>query len=311
MQGIPFFMVTGFLGSGKTTLLRNLLNQYAGSVKIGIIQNEFAPSGIDGIDLMQSCLPFSLLEINNGSVFCVCLLGDFIKSLAAFVDEKKPDLVVLESSGLSDPIAIAQLLQSPLLRDRLYLSYIWCVIDCFNFHRTALAETQTTRQIRVADTVILNKTDLGTENLDMIREKIRSWNPHAEMLTTRYCHIPLNLDSIPFKQAPVAIRDHNDAGKYESCGRPENIRTVVLKTGKRISPENFNLFLATESLCNSYRLKGYVRLTNDKTWAVQSSFGKISKAEISGYNGITEMIIMGSTLNAGEIHRRFKALSAE
>jgi G3E family GTPase len=304
-------MVTGFLGSGKTTLLKNLLNQYTGSAKIGIIQNEFAPSGIDGIDLRQSGLPFSLLEINNGSVFCVCLLGDFIKSLAAFIDEKRPDLVVLESSGLSDPIAIAQLLQLPVLRDRLYLAHIWCVIDSFNFHRTAIAETQTIHQIRVADMVILNKTDLGNEAHEHIRKKIASWNPYAEILTARFCNIPINMDTITLKLLrPVAIRVLNAESRYESCSRPENIQTLVLKTGKRISPENLNLFLETESLRSSYRLKGYVNLTNGKTWAVQASFGLINKVEIEDYHNNTEMIIMGPTVNAGDIHRRFKVLAA-
>jgi len=303
MKKIPFFMVTGFLGSGKTTLLKNLLDRYAGSKKIGIVQNEFAPSGIDGIDLKRSDLPFSLLEINNGSVFCVCLLGDFIKSLTAFVQEKDPDLIILESSGLSDPVSIAQLFQAPPLCNLLYLAHIWCVIDSLNFHRTAVAETQIIHQIRVADTIILNKTDLGIAYHGQIRSKISSWNPYAEIIPARFCNINPELPLV------TALRPKED-GPYESCVRPDNIQTSVLKTGKRISPENFDLFLETEPMRSSYRIKGYVNLTGGKTWAVQTSFGLVSKTEIEGYGNNTEMIIMGPMVNAGEIHRKVKALAS-
>ncbi len=302
-------MVTGFLGSGKTTLLKNLLNHVAGQARIGIVQNEFAPSGVDGTDLSLTGIPFSILEVHNGSVFCICLLGNFIPSLAAFVDEKKPDLVILESSGLSDPIAIAQLLQSPQLRDRLYLSHVWCVIDTFNFQRTVLAETQTIRQVRVADTVILNKTDLGSDNTHVIRAKIASWNPFAAIVTARFCEISLPSFLPSLKPAPVAITHYGHVGTDEGCRRPENISTVVLKTTRKISPGNFDLFMKIPAVRDSYRIKGYVRLDNEKTWALQASFDLVSKTEISGYNGNTEIIFMGPNLEAGEMNRKFRALA--
>ncbi len=66
---IPFFIVTGWLGSGKTSLLRNVLNEYGDKKRIAVIQNEFASSGIDGIELKNSDNEFKLVEINNGSVF--------------------------------------------------------------------------------------------------------------------------------------------------------------------------------------------------------------------------------------------------
>src|SRR6056297_2750368 len=125
---IPFFLITGFLGSGKTTLLKQVLNKHADNSKIAIIQNEFAPASIDGTDLKHTGKHFEILEINKGSVFCVCLLSDFINSLSCFVDEHQPDAVFLEASGLADPIAIIELLQSPKLRNKLYLAHSWCII---------------------------------------------------------------------------------------------------------------------------------------------------------------------------------------
>jgi G3E family GTPase len=72
MTQIPFFLVTGFLGSGKTTFLKSALEKLP-KKKVAIIQNEFAPASIDGTELKRQDGNYKTLEINNGSVFCVCL----------------------------------------------------------------------------------------------------------------------------------------------------------------------------------------------------------------------------------------------
>ena len=97
MKKIPFYLVTGFLGSGKTTLIKQFIGSYADLKKIAIIQNEFAEVNIDSRDLRETRKSFELLEMNNGSVFCVCLLGSFVYSLASFIEEHHPDLIILEA----------------------------------------------------------------------------------------------------------------------------------------------------------------------------------------------------------------------
>ena len=119
---IPFHIVSGFLGSGKTTFLKRIIENYAGSMKVGIIQNEFSPANIDGVDLKDTNKEFSLLEINNGSVFCVCLLTDFARSLEKFIDEIHPEIVVMEASGLSDPTSISEILSSGSLGKKMHLA---------------------------------------------------------------------------------------------------------------------------------------------------------------------------------------------
>ena len=103
MGKTPFFLITGFLGSGKTTFLKMITTQFGNKLRIGIVQNEFAPGAVDGTELKNSGSSFEILEVNNGSVFCVCLLGSFIKSLSEFVETHQPDMLFLEASGLSDP----------------------------------------------------------------------------------------------------------------------------------------------------------------------------------------------------------------
>ena len=108
---IPFYIVTGWLGSGKTTLLKNILSKYGNKTRIAVIQNEFAPTGVDGKELKDTGQPFELIEVNNGSVFCVCQLDNFTEALDKLALDYNPDVIFLESSGLADPISIAEILR--------------------------------------------------------------------------------------------------------------------------------------------------------------------------------------------------------
>ena len=104
MKITSVFLITGFLGSGKTTFLTQAIRFYNGKKKIGVIQNEFAPANLDGKELIRTVdQKFDLLEINNGSAFCVCLLSDFLSSLEQFITQYQPDILFIEASGLSDP----------------------------------------------------------------------------------------------------------------------------------------------------------------------------------------------------------------
>ena len=73
---IPLILITGFLGSGKTSLLKQILRETGSEKRIAIVQNEFAPGRVDSNELQSTGFPFDLLEVNNGSVFCACLLDD-------------------------------------------------------------------------------------------------------------------------------------------------------------------------------------------------------------------------------------------
>ncbi len=176
---IPFYLVTGFLGSGKTTFLKRFLDNFSGKQRIGVIQNEFAPGQVDGKELRRTGHSFELLEVNKGSVFCVCLLSDFRKSLADFIDEIQPDMVILEATGLADPIAIGELFQASELKDRLYLAQVWCVVDSVNFIKMEESMTRIRHQVRIADVVILNKSDFKDIDKKSLRNRVKTLNPFA------------------------------------------------------------------------------------------------------------------------------------
>lgn len=298
---IPFFLVTGFLGSGKTTLLKRFLKQYSGGKRIGVIQNEFAPASIDGIELKAEGKDFHILEINNGSVFCVCLLGDFIKSLSNFIDDKKPDIIILESSGLSDPIAIAEMLQLGDVKNKVYLSHTWCVADASNFEKLDKLGTQVRHQIRIADTVVINKTDLVNDNLELIKSRIIELNPFAQIEQTSFCNI--NFDDIfqPFQLTPVAIKRADENAMLESGGRPD-VQVKVVKTGRKIPYETLRAFIDRYT-SQTYRIKGYINSDEGCVYAVQTSGSSKNIIRVDHYSGQSLLILMGHNLDTGQIRK--------
>ena len=124
-----FFLICGFLGSGKTTFLKHILNSLGEKHKIAIIQNEFSLFGVDGKELLNTGKNFRLIEINNGSVFCICQLSNFLSALDTLIENHNPEMIFLEASGLSDPVNILELLCSGSIREKLSLRHIYTIAD--------------------------------------------------------------------------------------------------------------------------------------------------------------------------------------
>lgn len=309
MSQIPFFLVTGFLGSGKTTFLKRMLAMHDTEKKVAIIQNEFAPANIDGEELKRDGKKFEILEINNGSVFCVCLLSNFIESLLEFIDQHNPDVIFLEASGLSDPIAIAQLLDFKDIKSKLYLAKVWTVIDAASFLKQHKIITRLQHQVRVADVLILNKTDLVSENqLSEIEGIVAELNPFASVLRTKYCALPDAEMTINNLSESVAsqVKDHN--AQFESCGRPD-IGVGVLRSSRGIEKDKLEHLIDIYSK-KTIRIKGFAKLKNGLGVAIQTSYENIALEIVKDYHGSTELIAMGEGFNLSEFSRNYRELTS-
>ncbi len=301
-QHIPLVLVTGFLGCGKTTLVKYLLGNMDPALRIGIVQNEYASANIDTSELYSVARKFEVLEVNNGSVFCVCLLGSFIDSLAQFTDQYSPDLVIIEASGLSDPIAIAEILQHEKLLNRVYLSAVWCIVDGQNYHKVSKMNTRVERQVMIADRILLNKSDLIEGNPDALLQSLKDLNPEAEIMTCTYCQVPLQMLQEPVNE-PLALLKKTEHRKFEPGGRAD-ISTVVLKTSRPIDRKGLDSFIR-EVEGKLIRLKGFVLLANQTVIAVQSEFGRSRVSEAAYYQGNTELVGLGWDISPADFGRRF------
>jgi len=299
MNKIPFHIISGFLGSGKTTFLKRIIEKYAGEYKIGIIQNEFAPANIDGAELRKSGKDFNLLEINNGSVFCVCLLGDFVRSLEKFIDEYQTDVLIIEASGLSDTTSIAEVISSGSIYEKIYLASNWCVVDAQNFAKVGLMKQRVFHQLRMADFVVINKTDLIETGIDSIRAEIKKANPFAKISETTFCDIDFELGNSAINKFYF--------GEIESLPRP-SLNSMIIKSGRKLSSISLGFFL-NEWAPKAYRIKGFVNLKEGKTAAVQCTFNSVEIIEIENDFHPTELVAISDQFTLREWNQAFKELN--
>ena len=183
IQGVPVSIITGFLGSGKTTLLNHILTQQQG-LKTAVLINEFGEIGIDNELIVSS--EDDVVELNNGCICCT-INEDLVQTVHKILDRpEKIDYLVVETTGIADPLPIAVTFLSTELRGKTRLDSIITVVDCDNFYaKTRETSIAAQQQINYADIILLNKTDLvEPRKLVEIEDKIRQLRPKAKILQT-------------------------------------------------------------------------------------------------------------------------------
>lgn len=303
MKKATVYLITGFLGSGKTTLIKGLLDSFVPEKKMAVIQNEFAPHNFDGKEIRKDTnRDFDLLEINNGSVFCVCLLSNFIQSFIRFLDEYTPDIIFFEASGLSDPISIGEMFNSDGVQEKAYLAGSVCVVDASNFLKLEKLQQRMVHQVQIANHVILNKTDL-VNDFQAVSEKIKALNPQARISTSQYCSVSPDVlfnDIRPYFPVP----QNQFTLSAEDLGRPD-VKSVVFKTTKALFYSAYPSFLK-ELSAEMIRIKGYILLDNDQCLAIQHSGNHLETKVIERTNEITEIITMGFSLSPGDVKSMYE-----
>lgn len=201
MKPMDLFLISGFLGSGKTTFLRNVLTKIP-DTRCGVIVNEFGSIGIDGAVIRNTALPegenIKMVEINNGSIFCACLKGGLLKTLAAFL-EQDVDYLFVEASGLADPSSIDEILfgvenilkRRPHVERRFNYRGCICIVDSMNFPDYLDLFPAMEAQVLKSSFVLLNKwDDISEEEQAELREMVYEINPDAYLYPTNYGEVP-------------------------------------------------------------------------------------------------------------------------
>ncbi len=304
---IPVYLITGFLGSGKTTFLDHILQSFDKKYRIGVVQNEFAPANVDGKELRVKGRSFEILEINNGSVFCICLLNDFIQSLASFVKEKKPDLILIEASGLSDPASIVEIMQNPMLSDLVYLRRTWCIVDGCHFFKIEKMVSRIRHQVLIADAIIINKADLARKtDIVRVREHIRKINPVAQVFETSFCRI--NLSFMESGPGPFPIAHHHAAEIHSVEQLRPEMGVGVFKSGRKVRLGDLQDLIYSIA-GTTIRIKGNVLLADGQTALVQTVFNDININLAENIYGSTCLVLMGEDFNLSDFNRKFSALT--
>lgn len=169
----PISIITGYLGTGKTTLLKRIIEQ--AEEKIAILMNEFGEIAIDSKVIQGENI--NMVELAGGCV-CCSLVGEFEAAVKEIIEKVKPDLIVVETTGVAEPDALAFDIEENIKDVR--LDSIITVVDCDAIIRYPNIGHTGVAQIEMADIIILNKRDLVTdEQLEEVEQIIRGFNQKA------------------------------------------------------------------------------------------------------------------------------------
>ncbi|MEM9117621.1 MAG: GTP-binding protein [Cyanobacteria bacterium P01_F01_bin.56] len=193
-KGMPVTIITGFLGSGKTTLLNHILSNQEG-LKTAVLVNEFGEIGIDN-DLLITAEDSddTMVELSNGCICCT-INNDLMDAVYKVLERQdKIDYLVVETTGLADPLPIALTFLGTELRDLTRLDSIVTVVDAENYSLDLFNSQAAYNQIAYGDILLLNKADLVNEaDLDALEGKVRDIKEGARIIRTTRSEVPLPL----------------------------------------------------------------------------------------------------------------------
>ncbi|NP_001386734.1 zinc-regulated GTPase metalloprotein activator 1A isoform 13 [Homo sapiens] len=234
---IPVTIITGYLGAGKTTLLNYILTEQH-SKRVAVILNEFGEGSALEKSLAVSQggeLYEEWLELRNGCL-CCSVKDSGLRAIENLMQKKgKFDYILLETTGLADPGAVASMFWVDAeLGSDIYLDGIITIVDS-KYGLKHLTEekpdgliNEATRQVALADAILINKTDLvPEEDVKKLRTTIRSINGLGQILETQRSSLQKKLQHVPGTQP------HLD----------QSIVTITFEVPGNAKEEHLNMFI--------------------------------------------------------------------
>ncbi len=207
--------------------------------------NEFSPNDVDAD--MLSTQKAEVISVAGGSIFCRCLVSQFIRQLQG-ISENRPNTegVVIEASGMANPETAADMLEETGLSDSFYLASIISIVEPTSFLKLQYTLPNIIKQVESADVVLINKTDSApTEKTKKTQELVRQLNPTGECLQTVQAEAEIDLFG-------GTASKQRGKGEFLGCRDP-NYATFT--TYKQIDPEVL-LTLIKKYEQDIYRIKG-------------------------------------------------------
>lgn len=315
-HNIPVTVLSGFLGAGKTTILNHILNN-RNNLKVAVIVNDMSDVNIDS-QLVEQGATLSrteekLVEMSNGCICCT-LRDDLVKEVTKLASEGRFDYLLIESTGISEPLPVAQTFSYAFeelgmdLTKLCRLDTLVTVVDALNFEEDfmsldSIADRDLneddddernivdllTDQIEFANVIVINKADLSTlYKLEEIKRVLKKLNPEAHIITTSHGKVEpaeiLNTGLFDFEKASQA------AGwikELETEHIPETdeygIGSFVYRSRFPFHPQRFEKYINEHWHHGILRSKGFYWLASQPNDAlVWSQAGRMSNLQKAG-----------------------------
>jgi G3E family GTPase len=324
METIPVYVLSGFLGSGKTTLLTNMLKYFLQQNKRpAVIMNEIGDVNLDGM-LVDDNVPMA--EMLNGCICCT-IREDLSKSLLSLVRNEKPDVIIIESTGIANPLELIEGITNTSLIVGIDLRLVVTVVSAPHFLDVSRGKKGKTarlmeEQIRCADLILLNKIDLIDEkDGNEVNIRLRELNPKARIEETMRCNVEINsllhMTSMTNKQSPsheLEMKKHfhvlpNDGQQHHTHN---HVMVYTHYFDKPIDHKKFEK-LFSQLPAEVYRAKGILQFTkSEDRFLFQYAYREMEIVKLNTQQEVqTVAVFIGEHFNKEQVDQVIRELEGE
>jgi len=299
-QKLPVTMITGFLGSGKTTLLNYILQNFE-NYKVAVLVNEFGDINIDSQFLIA--VEENMIELTNGCICCT--INDNLADAVYRVLERQDriDYLIVETTGVADPLPIALTFLGTELRDLTQLDAIVTVVDAETFTPTEHYNSGAAmNQILYGDIILLNKTDLVAEaKVNELEGYLCSIKERARILHSEYGKVPLSLIldvNLSGSGSSTETLTASDTGPKHLDN--DGFMSVSFQSDRPIALKKFQQFLDYQLPDNVFRAKGVLWFAESPRRHLFQLSGKRFTIDDSEWTTApkNQMVLIGRKLDA-------------